>query len=116
MISKIEDILRPFGVTPKYRSFCRMTAAVEEAMRMIRNDGTLSSGLYATVAERCGCSAVAVERNIRTLSQRAWKVNRQLVNDTAGYPLYSAPTAMEFVEMLANKVLREEESAQPAMR
>lgn len=109
MRSDIEKALCPFGITPKYRSCIQIVTAVEEAVRMIREDGTLSPGLYATVAERCGCSANAVERNIRTLSQRAWKVNGKLVSDTAGYPLYVAPTATEFVEMLANKVLREDE-------
>lgn len=116
MISKTEDILRPFGITPKYRSFCRITAAVEEAVCMIRESGTLSPGLYKIVADKCNCSAVAVERNIRSLAQHAWKVNRQFVLETAGYPLITAPTATEFIEMLANKILREEESTQPAMR
>ena len=85
-------------------------------MRRIECEGTLSPGLYKAVAKRCNCSAVAIERNVRTLAQRAWKVNRQLVIETAGYPLCAAPAATEFVEMLANKILREEESAKPAVR
>lgn len=115
MRTKIELTLRPFGITPKYRGYRLLVTAIEEAMLQIEQNSALHGGLYYTVGERCGCNAHTAERNIRTLVRRAWQVNRQLVIDTAGYPLDTAPTVTEFVEMIANKLLRKQDEINTSM-
>ena len=48
----------------------------------------------------------AVERNIRTAVQIAWRTNPELLREMAGYPLDGPPTASEFLEILSNDVQR----------
>ena len=52
------------------------------------------------------CKWTAVERNIRTAVSRAWKINRPLLCDMAGYPLACTPAASEFIEIAASYILR----------
>ena len=46
-----------------------------------------------------------VERNIRTVIFRAWKVNRPLLSQLAGFPLEAPPAVSHFIEMLANHLI-----------
>ena len=62
--------------------------------------------IYREVAKRCGCNWSAVERNIRTVVQRAWRINRPLLIRMAGYPLEVPPTASEFIAIVANYIQR----------
>lgn len=47
-----------------------------------------------------------MERNIRTAVARAWKINRPLLVEMAGYPLTCLPSASEFIEILTSYILR----------
>ena len=51
-----------------------------------------------------GAGEVRAERNVRTAVSRAWQVNPELLRAVAGYPLDAAPTASEFIEMLASYI------------
>ena len=57
-------------------------------------------------ASHFGCKWTAVERNIRTAVERAWRVNRSLLLEMAGYPLDTEPTASEFIEIIATYIIR----------
>ena len=52
------------------------------------------------------CEWRTVERNIRTLAARAWRINAPLLEQLAGYSLESAPSASEFIEILTNFTMR----------
>ena len=58
------------------------------------------------LGSRCGRKWTAVERNIRTAVQIAWRTNPELLREMAGYPLDGPPTASEFLEILSNDVQR----------
>lgn len=62
--------------------------------------------IYWEVGSRCGRKWTAVERNIRTAVQIAWRTNPELLREMAGYPLDGPPTASEFLEILSNDVQR----------
>lgn len=63
-------------------------------------------GIYSEVARRRDCSWSAVERSLRTLVQRVWRVNRALLIEMAGYPLDSPPTVSEFISIVVNHIQR----------
>ena len=106
MENQIKETLRSLGITTNYYGFHRTLSAVELVLENNDRLQAVTREIYWTVAERCGCKRAAVERNIRTVVQRAWRINPQRLIRIAGYPLSEAPTASEFIEIVANYVER----------
>jgi len=106
MENRIKDTLRSLGITTNYYGFHGVLSAVE----LVLEDGdrlqSVTREIYWAVAEKSGCKRAAVERNIRTVVQRAWRINPRLLINMAGYPLNEPPTASEFIEIVANYVER----------
>lgn len=102
----VKDELRVLGITPKYCGYMQSILAVE----LILEDETrllnITKEVYWKVADLCGCNRCDIERNLRTISRRAWKVNPARLEEIAGYPLASPPTASEFVTILATHIQR----------
>ena len=96
----IQDTLRELGIGKNYISQKRTVAAIQLALededRLLR----VKKGIYIPAAEICNCTWNAVERNIRMVVEKAWKVNRDGLVHMAGYPLSEPPTASEFVEIM----------------
>ena len=74
--------------------------SVEDSLEAVTKE------IYWEVGSRCGRKWTAVERNIRTAVQIAWRTNPELLREMAGYPLDGPPTASEFLEILSNDVQR----------
>ena len=51
-----------------------------------------------------------MERSIRTVVDRAWKIDNWLLREIAGYNLERIPTASEFIEIMATHILRSSEA------
>lgn len=106
MITKIQEILRPFGITRKYAGCQQLALAVQ----IIQNDPdsleAVGKQIYRPIASQCHCEWKSVERNVRTLAMRAWDVNPQYLQQIAGYPLSASPTAAEFMEIISNYIQR----------
>lgn len=109
-MTTIQNTLRPFGVTRCYKgSRCTVFAiclAIQDESRL----EAITKEIYMETASHFGCKWTAVERNIRTTVARAWRVNRPLLCEMAGYPLETEPTVSEFIEIIASYLLR---SSQP---
>ena len=106
MENRIKDTLRGLGITTNYYGFHRTLSAVTLVLEDSDRLQAVTREIYWIVAERCGCKRSAVERNIRTVVQRAWRINPQRLIRMAGYPLSEPPTASEFIEIIANYVQR----------
>ena len=52
------------------------------------------------------CHWTAVERNIRTVIQRVWRVNPTLLQKMARYPLTEAPTTRDFLSIITAYIQR----------
>ena len=114
-MTTIEDTLRPFGVTRCYKGFHHTTYAVLLAVQDESRLETVTTEIYMKTASHFSCKWTAVERNIRTVVARAWRVNRPLLCEMAGYPLEIEPTASEFIEIIASYILRTSQP-QPDLR
>ncbi|MBR3763794.1 MAG: hypothetical protein IKK57_04485 [Clostridia bacterium] len=99
---ELVSLLESLGVTRRYQGCSMLTEAIVlldaasrecEAIR-------LRQGVYQPLANQHGCRWQQVERNLRTVVQRAWNVNQQGVCDLAAYPLRLAPSVGEFLELL----------------
>lgn len=96
----IQDALRKLGIGKNYISQKRTVVAIQLALededRLLR----VKKNIYIPTAEICGCSWNAVERNIRTVVEKAWEVNRNGLVKMAGYPMSEPPTASVFIEIM----------------
>ena len=92
-------LIHRLGVTPGYRGYRQLIAALE---LVIENEDWLWNmmKLYSEIGKRTGANSAAVERNIRTICERAWIVNPRLLEQTIGYPINGKPTNSEFLAML----------------
>ena len=98
----IQEVLRQFGITHRYKGLEHVAFAIELAVANSTRLEAVIKEIYMQTAAHYGCRWTAVERNIRTVSTRAWQVNPQALSKLAGYPLSTAPTASEFIEIFAN--------------
>lgn len=111
----IQNILRQLGITRCYKGFNHTAYAIYLA---VQDEGRLvavTKDIYMETASHFDCKWTAVERNIRTAAERAWKVNRPLLCEMAHYPLACTPTASEFIEILTSYILRSSQP-QPQLR
>ncbi len=104
----IKDILRSLSINCKYRGYQITVAACELLMEDESLLFNVSRDLYPKIAKRCGCSATAIERNIRTVVFRAWENNLVKLIEIAGYNLQEPPTVTEFLGLLITYMQREE--------
>jgi len=96
----IQDTLRELGIGKNYisqrRSVIAIQLALEDEDRLLR----VKKGVYIPAAKLCNYTWNAVERNIRTVVEKAWKVNRDGLIEMARYPMSEPPTASGFIEIM----------------
>ena len=105
-MSKIEEILRALGITRKYEGYLSTRRAVQLALEDEDRLDAITKRIYLTIAQETQCKWTAVERNLRTASHRAWKINPDLLVSMAGYPLSGPPTVSDFIVMLVSSIQR----------
>lgn len=105
-MDEIQEILRELGIGMTYRGYQRTAIAIALALEDESRLTAVTKEIYARTGTQTDCQWTAVERNIRTVIQRAWKVNPQRLTQMAGYPLTAPPTASEFIEIITNHILR----------
>ena len=105
--TQINAVLRPLGITRSSKS-CRMLC--ECIARICEQEDRLEAvqkEIYMPIAELHHCRWSAVQSAIRRSAQTAWDTNPQKVQALAGYPLDGVPSAVQFLEMIYNAVVRE---------
>lgn len=100
----IHDTLHALGITRNYRGFRRTVLAIELVLEEPERLENVTRDVYRVVAMRSECNPAAVERNLRTVVERAWRISPTLLRSMAGFPLEASPTASEFLEILANHI------------
>ena len=60
----------------------------------------LQKEVFSVIAEQYSVSWGAVERNLRSISQKAWDTDSGYVEKLAGYPMSKRPTASELIEIV----------------
>ncbi len=106
---RIERELQLLGITKRYRGYRQTAIAVELVLENEECLYNVTELIYGVIARRCSCGSFCIERNIRTVSQRAWKTNRPRLNQIAGYPMFASPAASEFISILAAHIQRSQQ-------
>lgn len=107
-MNRIEDLLMSLGITRNYRGYRRTALAIQLAMEREERLEAVTKEIYWEVARLCDCTWTAVERNIRTVVQRAWRVNPARLAEMARYPLEKPPTASQFIALTAACLRRDD--------
>ena len=98
--SEIHTILTLLGADLHYIGY-RYT---EYALLLMKEDEecihSVTKCLYPEIAKRYQTSCNSVERNIRTLSQVAWRAQPRLLQKLAGHTLDRRPTSSQFLAIL----------------
>lgn len=102
--------LQALGVTANYKGYKQLALAVQLALQQEERLNHVTKELYWAVAGRLGCGRFSIERNIRTAAHIAWQTNPSRLQELAGYPLYAAPSASQFISILVVYLLRRQTS------
>ncbi len=102
----INQALRRLGITANYRGHRQLAFAVRLVVENEDRLYAVQREIYEPIARSMGCNVDTIDRNIRTVLQRAWKQNRPQLNALAGYELIEQPKPAEFIDMIANRVRR----------
>ena len=105
-MATVQDTLRSLGVSRKYHGFRLTVMAIELVLDNEDRLEAVTKEIYWEIANLCGCNRNSVERNIRTVVQRVWRINPSLLIQMAGYPMDSPPTVSEFIEVVSNYIRR----------
>ena len=105
-ILSICDELQALGITANYAGRRQAAMAIEPALQDEDRLNHVTKEIYWVVADSIGCKRCDIERNIRTVSHRAWNEGRQRLIEIARYDLHAAPTASEFISILTSHIRR----------
>lgn len=100
-VTAVYSVLQQLGITANYTGFFHASYSVLLAMENPQRLLLITKWLYPEVAKRYHTTAGAVERNIRTITLRAWRLNREVLEQIAGCTLATKPTAAQFISILS---------------
>ena len=104
--AQLDQILRPLGITrslKNYRVLCECVALIceqEDRLEAVQKE------IYTPISKQRHCKWSAIQSAVRRAAEKAWALNPEGVQQLAGYPLTGAPSAVQFLEMLYNAVVR----------
>ena len=105
-IQLINKTLQSLGISKCYKGYKQLLLSVELALDDEDRLMCITENIYHQVADICGCNHCQVERNIRTVAQRAWDVNAERLTEIAGYSLSSPPSVSELISILVTYIKR----------
>ena len=104
--AQVDGVLRPLGITRNMRAY----RTLSEALRLIYEQEdrleAVQKEIYEPLADRHCCDWTAIQSMIRRAAQTAWATNPTQVQRLAGYPLTGCPSAVQFLELLYNGMVR----------
>lgn len=105
--ARINDLLRPMGITRNMSAYGILQQCLELICEQEDRLQAVEKDIYTPIADRKQCDPKAIQSTIRRAAQTAWTTNPELLQKLAGYPLNGTPSAVQFLEMLYNAMVRE---------
>lgn len=104
--AQINGLLRPMGITRNMSAYSILCQCIELVCEQEDRLQAVEKDVYTPIAEQKCCDPKAIQSAIRRAAKSAWLTNPAYVQKLAGYPLTGCPSAVQFVEMLYNAVVR----------
>ncbi len=102
----IHQTMRNLGITKNYRGYNQLFICVELVLEDEDRMLNAQENVFKPTAEILHCNVMTVERNIRTIINRVWNTDHEILRDYARYNLKYKPSVSEFIDIIANHVLR----------
>ena len=101
------QLIRQFNITSKYRGYYLIIDAIEIAYKNQHQCLHITKDIYPIIARKHNISSRSVEKNIRTIVEKCWENNRELMQEVAGCKLTCCPTNSEFIDYVSYYILKE---------
>lgn len=105
MKSTTIQVMKRCKITPRYKGYIYLPAAVEIASRHMGESLCTMKNIYPIVGSIYHVSVREVERNIRTVVERCWLNNRDYIVEILGYDARKCPGNGQFVDALVYYIL-----------
>lgn len=102
----LNESIQSLGISKRYKGRKQLFLCVEHALADETRLLYITESIYIPVAEECNCDYHNIERNIRTVIDRAWEINSDKLSEMAGYRLYSSPSVSELISILVTYIER----------
>lgn len=109
MQKKTNKLLTSLGITANYFGYYYISSAVQLVLSGSENLLLITKRLYPHVARLHNTSSRNVERNIRHAVEIAWRTNPARLSELAGHDLQHKPTVGEFLSIISNTILYDED-------
>lgn len=104
--AQINNLLRPMGITRNMSAHSILYQCLELICEQEDRLQAVEKDIYTPIADRKQCDTKAIQSTIRRAAKVAWATNPAYVQQLAGYPLTGTPSAVQFLEMLYNALVR----------
>lgn len=109
-MQNIRKLVSSLGIHTKYKGFRYIPYALELCLRDEEYMHAICKRLYVDVGKKFDTQPRNVEHCIRTAIEYCWQQgNRKLLIELAGYQLRDKPTNSEFISILYQYLLSQEE-------
>ena len=104
--AQVAAVLRPMGVTRNMKAYRILYDALALICEKEDRLEAVQKEIYEPMAEQRCCYWTAIQSTIRRAAKTAWETNPAYLQQLAGYPLTGCPSAVQFLEMIYNAVVR----------
>lgn len=104
--AQLDQILRPLGITRSSKNYLVLCDCVALICEQEDRLEAVQKEIYTPISKQRHCKWSAIQSAVRRAAEKAWALNPEGVQQLAGYPLTGAPSAVQFLEMLYNAVVR----------
>ena len=104
--TQVNDLLRPMGITRNLSAYSILCQCLELVCEQEDRLQAVEKDIYTPIADRRRCEPKAIQSAVRRAAKGAWLTNPEYVQQLAGYPLTGCPSAVQFIEMLYNALVR----------
>lgn len=94
------QIIRQFNITTKYKGYYFVLEAIDIASAKQNEILYITKDIYPMIARKYQTSTYSVEKDIRTIIEKCWTNNRELLEKIAGCKLDYCPTNSEFIDYM----------------
>ena len=103
----LNDVLRTMGITRNMAAYSVLCQCIELICEQEDRLQSVEKEIYTPIADQKCCDPKAIQSTIRRAAKVAWLTNSTYVQQLAVYPLTGCPSAVQFLEMIYNAVVRE---------
>lgn len=103
---RLAALLRPLGIIRSSRSYWVLRECILRICEQEDHLEAVQKEISEPIAEQQHCKWTAIPSAIRRAAKLAWEVNPSFVQELAVYLLTGCPSAVQFLEMIYNGVVR----------